>query len=71
MSKFDKFDKIEKATSKAVMNDNKKSSNNDKKRKLINIPTEWEEKIKAHYPGAVTSYIMLALQERLKKDNLL
>ena len=43
----------------------------EKKKKLINIPIEWEDKIRAYYGGTVNAYITIALQERMQKDGLI
>jgi len=51
-------------------NENTKTTFN-KKKKLINIPVEWEEKIKAFHGGTVSAYITIALQERMQKDGLI
>jgi hypothetical protein len=63
---------IEKVKSSAAMNEKEiQKSGLEKKKKLINIPVEWEEKIKAFHGGTVNAYIIMALQERMQKDGLL
>lgn len=63
---------IEKVKSSAAMNENVKNAKSfNKKKKLINLPVEWEDKIKAYYGGTINSYIMIAIQERMQKDGLI
>jgi hypothetical protein len=63
---------IEKVKSSAAMNENVKNEKSfNKKKKLINLPVEWEDKIKAYYGGTINSYIMIAIQERMQKDGLI
>lgn len=72
MAKSSFLKNIEKVKSSAAMNENegvKKAFN--KKKKLINIPVEWEDKIRAYYGGTVNAYITIALQERMQKDGLI
>jgi len=72
MAKESFLKNIEKVKSSAAMNENVKAENNfTKKKKLISIPVEWEDKIKAYYGGTVSAYILIALQERMQKDGLI
>ena len=47
------------------------ATKHEKKKKLISIPVEWEEKIKAYHGGTVNAYILIAIQERMQKDGLI
>lgn len=72
MSKSSFLKNIQQVKSSAAMsenNTNEKAFN--KKKKLINIPIEWEDKIKAFHGGTVSAYILIALQERMQKDGLI
>jgi len=72
MAKKSFLKNIEQVKSSAAMRENetiKKSFH--KKKKLINIPIEWEDKIKAFHGGTVSAYITIALQERMQKDGLI
>lgn len=46
-------------------------SDKEKKKKLITIPTQWEEKIREYHGGTVSAYILIALQERMQRDGLI
>jgi len=48
-----------------------KLDNNDKKKKLINLSQEWENRIKEHYKGTLNSYIIMAVYERMQKDGII
>lgn len=69
MSKVD-FNILDKAFQSAPMGE-KISTNNDKKKRLISIPQDWDDKIKNHYKGTVNSYILMAIYERMQKDNII
>jgi len=72
MAKASFLKNIEQVKSSAAMNENTKSEKSfTKKKKLINIPIEWEDKIKAYHGGTVSAYILIALQERMQKDGLI
>jgi len=63
---------IEEVKSSAVMNEKENTKKVlEKKKKLISIPIEWEDKIKAYHGGTVNAYILIALQERMQKDGLI
>lgn len=63
---------IEQVKSSAAMTENKTNEKAfNKKKKLINIPVEWEDKIKAYHGGTVNAYILIAIQERMQKDGLI
>jgi hypothetical protein len=72
MAKQSFLKNIEKVKSSAAMNEKEKSKKAfEKKKKLISIPIEWEDKIKAYHGGTVNAYILIALQERMQKDGLI
>lgn len=72
MSKKSFLKNIEKVKSSAAMSEHVETKNTfEKKKKLITVPVEWEEKIKAYHGGTVSAYILIALQERMQKDGLL
>jgi hypothetical protein len=48
-----------------------KKKSTKRKVKTIQILVDWEEKIKEHHVGTVTSYITSAIQEKMQRDNLL
>jgi len=64
---------IEKVKSSAAMSEREESvkSDKEKKKKLITIPTQWEEKIREYHGGTVSAYILIALQERMQRDGLI
>lgn len=70
MGKKINFDVLDKAYNSAPMSEVKEQSSNNKK-KLINLPQDWEDKIKNHYKGTVNSYILMAIYERMQKDGML
>jgi hypothetical protein len=72
MAKKSFLDNIEQIKNSAAMKEKEKAPTSmDKKKKLISLPTEWEDKIKKFHGGTVSAYILIALQERMQKDNLL
>lgn len=72
MSKSSFLKNIQQVKSSAAMSENNKNEKAfNKKKKLINIPIEWEDKIKAYHGGTVSAYILIALQERMQKDGLI
>ncbi len=67
-----KFDNIKKVKDTAPMKETiTKTAKPKMKKKVINLPVEWEEIIKREYPGSVTSYILMAIKEKLKREELL
>ena len=71
MNKID-FNKLNEVINSAPMTEkNNIISNIDNKKKLINMPVEWENKIKESYRGTINSYIMMAIFERMQKDGLI
>jgi hypothetical protein len=72
MAKASFLKNIEQVKSSAAMNENENIKKTfEKKKKLINIPIEWEDKIRAYHGGTVNAYITIALQERMQKDGLI
>jgi hypothetical protein len=72
MAKASFLKNIEQVKSSAAMNENTKSEKSfTKKKKLISIPVEWEDRRKAYHGGTVSAYILIALQERMQKDGLM
>ncbi len=72
MAKSSFLKNIEKVKSSAAMSEQEtKKQGFEKKKKLINIPIEWEEKIRAYHGGTVNAYILIALQERMQRDGLI
>lgn len=73
MAKKSFLQNIEKVKSSAAMSEREESGKQDKekKKKLITIPVEWEEKIRGFHGGTVSAYILIALQERMQRDGLL
>lgn len=72
MAKESFLKNIEQIKSSAAMSENNKNEKAfNKKKKLIGIPIEWEDKIKAYHGGTVSAYILIALQERMQKDGLI
>ena len=71
MAKNNKLANLDKAMQSASMNEASRSQDNSlKKRKIITIPVEWERRIKQQYPGSFSSYILMALKEKMDRDNI-
>jgi hypothetical protein len=64
---------MQKVAQSAAMSERQQAANElmEKKKKLITIPVEWENKIKGYHGGTVSAYILIALQERMQKDGLI
>ena len=43
----------------------------EKKIKTIQLLLDWEDKIKAYHGGTISSYITIAIQEKMKRDGIL
>ena len=73
MAKKSFLQNIEKVKSSAAMSEREESGKHDKgkKKKLITIPVEWENKIREFHGGTVSAYILIALQERMQRDGLI
>lgn len=66
------FDVLDKAFNSAPMTESKTiESSSEHKKKLINMPIDWEAKIKSHYKGTVNSYILMSIYERMQKDGMI
>ena len=68
------LDEIDKVTAQASLQTASASPEPTKpkmKAKLIHIDERWEEAIKAYQGGTVTSYIRLAIREKMKRDGIL
>jgi hypothetical protein len=72
MAKKSFLQNIEKVKSSAAMSEREDQvkSDKEKKKKLITIPVEWEDKIRDFHGGTVSAYILIALQERMQRDGL-
>lgn len=70
MAKKSFLQNIEKVKSSAAMSE-RENADKGKKKKLITIPVEWEEKIRRFHGGTLSAYILIALQERMQRDGLL
>lgn len=70
MSKKDALDKIDAAMGSAAMEEKgeAKASNDEKKRKIIQVRVEDEKKIKAKFPGSFSTFINLAIKEKMERD---
>ena len=66
-----KFDNIKKVKNSASMQEIVTATKTDKKKKVISIPVDWEDKIKITYPGTISSYILMAIQEKMKREGIL
>lgn len=73
MAKKSFLQNIEKVKTSAAMSerDSRMKSDKEKKKKLITIPVDWEDKIREFHGGTVSAYILIALQERMQKDGLI
>jgi hypothetical protein len=72
MNKKIDFDALNAAMESAPMAEQSTGTNADEmKKKLIQWPVVWEDKIKAGYKGTVNSYILMAIFERMKKDGFI
>ncbi|MGD9970640.1 MAG: hypothetical protein AB7S65_09290 [Sulfuricurvum sp.] len=73
MAKKNFLQNIEKVKNSAAMSEREtgEPGEKEKKKKLITIPVEWEEKIRKLHGGTLSAYILIALQERMQRDGLL
>jgi hypothetical protein len=71
MNKKINFDALNAAMSSAPMAETTNTNSEEMKKKLIQWPVAWEEKIKEAYKGTVNSYILMAIFERMKKDGFI
>lgn len=72
MAKEKKFDNLDLVMDSANLTEKKKSISSKKKKvKTIQILVNWEERIKEYHGGTVSSYITMAIQEKMKRDGIL
>ena len=74
MARKENLEFVDKAVESANLQEQNRqqaSSNRDKKIKTIQIRVDWEEKIKAYHGGTITSYITMAIQEKMRRDGIL
>ncbi|HHB94451.1 MAG TPA: hypothetical protein ENK88_04830 [Campylobacterales bacterium] len=74
MAKKKNLDNLDVVIQSADLIENKKKSGNNSeevKRKTINIRKDWEKKIKAYHGSTISSYIHIAIQEKMKRDGIL
>lgn len=72
MARKDNLDFVDQAVESANLQEkNTKPQNKKKKVKTIQILVDWEDKIKAYHGGTVTSYITMAIQEKMRRDGIL
>jgi len=72
MAKEKNFDNLDLVMDSANLTEKKKTSTNKKKKvKTIQILVDWEEKIKEYQGGTISSYITIAIQEKMKRDGIL
>lgn len=72
MARKDNLDFVDQAVESANLHE-KNNTTQDRKKKIktIQILVDWEDKIKAYHGGTVTSYITMAIQEKMKRDGIL
>ena len=69
---LDTIDSVTKEASLQAKKEKKTSPDKPKmKAKLIHIDEDWEKAIKAYQGGTVTSYIRIAIREKMKRDGIL
>lgn len=74
MARKDNLDFVDKAVESANLQEKTKkegAKNKTKKVKTIQILVDWEEKIKAYHGGTISSYITMAIQEKMRRDGIL
>ena len=74
MARKENLEFVDKAVESANLQEQNRqqaNSNRDKKIKTIQIRVDWEEKIKAYHGGTITSYITMAIQEKMRRDGIL
>lgn len=72
MARKDNLDFVDQAVESANLQEKStKPKNKKKKVKTIQILVDWEDKIKAYHGGTVTSYITMAIQEKMRRDGIL
>jgi len=72
MARKDNLDFVDQAVESANLQEKSSTpKNKEKKIKTIQILVDWEEKIKAYHGGTISSYITMAIQEKMRKDGIL
>lgn len=72
MARKDNLDFVDQAVESANLQEKSNTPKDRKKKvKTIQILVDWEDKIKAYHGGTVTSYITMAIQEKMKRDGIL
>ena len=75
MARKNILDHIEEVTESATLKEQIKPRNigikTKAKAKLIHIDPEWEKAISDYQGGTITSYIRLAIREKMKRDGIL
>ncbi|MBN2896963.1 MAG: hypothetical protein JXK05_13845 [Campylobacterales bacterium] len=72
MAKKEFLKNLEQVKKSAAMTEQvTKSTKQEKMKKLISLPVEWDEKIRAFHGGTVNAYILIAIQERMQRDGLI
>ncbi len=72
MARKDNLDFVDQAVESANLQEKSNTPKDRKKKvKTIQILIDWEDKIKAYHGGTVTSYITMAIQEKMKRDGIL
>lgn len=73
--KLSRLKRMSEAVSGAdLKTEEQKNLNKDKmemKNKNLRLPKEWDDLITQNYAGSVTSYILMAIQNQMKEDDLL
>lgn len=72
MARKDNLDFVDQAVESANLQE-KSTPPKDKKKKVktIQILVDWEDRIKEYHGGTVTSYITMAIQEKMRRDGIL
>ncbi|MDD3591361.1 MAG: hypothetical protein PHO65_01835 [Sulfurovum sp.] len=72
MARKDNLDFVNQAVESANLQEKNNTPKDRKKKvKTIQILVDWEDKIKAYHGGTITSYITMAIQEKMKRDGIL
>jgi len=75
MARKNVLDAIDRVTKEASLHEKPsetpKRTKPKMKAKLIHIDESWEKAIKEYQGGTVTSYIRLAIREKMKRDGIL
>ncbi|HIC99898.1 MAG TPA: hypothetical protein EYH42_10300 [Sulfurovum sp.] len=72
MARKDNLDFVDQAVESANLQEKSSTQKSkEKKIKTIQILVDWEEKIKAYHGGTISSYITMAIQEKMRRDGIL